>query len=289
MTNEPSLSPRKLLQSVSPPLAVATTTAPIGLQINTEQSDSTTSSQSNSPSSPRSSSSKMISPGKQSKEQSASVSPIGSDNNDSQTLLKQNVNSLKRNRDSSLENSSLSSAVESDLDRRNLSTSSSPQPPTKTAKTSAYSIMNILGKESNKTLNKENSEDSRPHTPTSQAMNLFNNQPDFALLQQHLMANNGSNMNPFMMNPFLAAAAALNQNQQSSGQQTTSLLNNISNLAMLSNLNGSNKQQQSQAENFWPWLNMAAMSALYNAGGTSNVDSKFEKHMFCNLILNCFI
>ena len=75
-------------------------------------------------------------------------------------------------------------------------------------------------------------------------------------------------MNPFMMNPFLAAAAAasLNGNPNSNG-----LLNNISNLAMFSNFN--NGQMKSQQENFWPWLNMAAMSALYSGNVNNNINN----------------
>lgn len=301
MTNEPSLSPRR---GTPPPPAVATTpvaSSTTGLEINTDHQDTSSSSSSitNSPSSPHST--KLASPNNTNNitkaKESASVSPISTSSTQSSSELSTHElavvtntkpqQSLKRNRDNSLENStSSSSALESDLDRRNLSTSSSPQPPpTKTAKTSSssYSIMNLLGKESASgsssstvRLNKENSEE-RAHSPVAQLPYQFG-QPDFsALLQQQAAAAaaaaNGAQLNPFMMNPFLAAAAALQNSAGQAGAQTTpNLLNNISNLAMLSNLNSKSEGQ------FWPWLNMAAMSALYNAGGSgaSNQESKFK-------------
>ncbi len=81
-----------------------------------------------------------------------------------------------------------------------------------------------------------------------------------------------------MMNPFLAAAAAAAAN----GGQPSSLLNNISNLA-----NNSIQKQHEQQNNFWPWLNMAAMSALYNGNG-GNPNSNINPTTAANLIESKF-
>lgn len=98
------------------------------------------------------------------------------------------------------------------------SVSSEEQPP---AKKVSYSIMNILGKNTEK----ENGSDKK-HQSYPQST-----QPDIsAFIQQQLSGVGG--MNQFMMNPFLAAAAALSNHQ--------------------------NNSQQNQM----PWLNMAAMSSL---------------------------
>jgi hypothetical protein len=155
--------------------------------------------------------------------------------------------------------------------------------------------MNILGGSSQhqhhqhhrsdaKFINKENNSNqhddspvSRPQSPLSTStspypmhnaqLSLFN-QPEFASLllqQQQQHQQQQQQQNPFMMNPFLAAAAAASLNGSSN---SNGLLNNISNLAMLSNFNTG--QMKSQQENFWPWLNMAAMSALYGGNGPNN-------------------
>ena len=153
--------------------------------------------------------------------------------------------------------------------RSSLKRTRSPSPsqtnPSKQAKL-GYSIMNILSGEKKEksgiksTNNKENTEiDEASDEPSP---NLLQS----PLSQQQQPANP---LNPFLLNPFLAAFSSLAaQNSASAAlQQQQSLLNNISNLAMLSNLNGTQKQQQNE---FWPWLNMAAMSALYGLDSSEN-------------------
>ena len=148
-----------------------------------------------------------------SKSSTSSISPISSHFDEPKATL-------KRSRDSS---------SESTVDLLAPKSCSSPQPPpAKTAKVS-YSIMNILGKESNESASQKLPQNLAPPNPS-----------DLSAFMQH------SN-NPFIMNPFLAAAAAYNQQQP--------------------------HQQQSQM----PWLNMAAMSALYGLS-----DSKFIYSHFGN-------
>ena len=153
---------------------------------------------------------------------STSVSPIPVDN------IK-----LKRQREDSCE--------------RDENRNSPNPPPCKTAKM-GYSIMNLLAKDKKETktsvANKENNLDSHPVSPAP--VNTDSNP-----------TVNQNPMNQFFLNPFLAAAAAAASNQN--GQ--SNLLNNISNLAMLS---------KGQSPEMWPWFNMAAMSALYG------LDSKFS-------------
>lgn len=117
-------------------------------------------------------------------------------------------NTLKRTREASCERpTSSESSVNAD------------QPP---AKKVSYSIMNILGKNKEKESTSE-----KKHQP-----HLQSTAPDIsAFIQQQLSGASG--INQFMMNPFLAAAAALSNQQNNSNQ------------------------------NQLPWLNMAAMSSLY--------------------------
>ena len=136
-----------------------------------------------------------------SKSSTSSISPISNHFDEPKA-------NLKRSRDTS---------YESTVDLLAPKSCSSPQPPPAKAAKVSYSIMNILGKESS-----ESSSQKMPPNPS-----------DLSAFIQH------SN-NPFLMNPFLAAAAAYNQQPQQ-------------------------QHQQSQM----PWLNMAAMSALYG------LDSKF--------------
>lgn len=111
----------------------------------------------------------------------------------------------------------------------------STMPPSKSAKM-AYSIMNILAKDKkDPKLNVANKENSLENGSTSPAPSSTDNQ--------------AQSINPFFLNPFFAAAAAA-----ASQPGQTNLLNNISNLAMLS---------KNQSTEMWPWFNMAAMSALY--------------------------
>ena len=127
--------------------------------------------------------------------------------------------------------------------------------------------MNILGhgNETKSFSNKENSECSEASLSSLSAQAESGPQ----------MNSTNSTINPFLMNPFLAAAAAAaaqtsgQSGNQMSGQMNahSSLLNNISNLAFLSNLNALGPAHlanaNKQGNEFWPWLNMAAMSAFY--------------------------
>ena len=85
----------------------------------------------------------------------------------------------------------------------------------------SYSIMNILS----------NSNKSTP--PPTKAQKLSN--------ENNFLPTQNSNINQFLLNPFLAAAAAA---------QSFALQNNAT-------------KTNSQANELWPWLNMAAVSALY--------------------------
>lgn len=191
---------------------------------------------------------------------SSSISPISASSDIGHDAKS---GALKRNRESSLE-SAIISGHSSDV--RNHSAS----PPSKSAKvsSSSYSIMNILGNgnQVKSFSNKENSAEcsevsSKSLSPESQLENANGQQMS-------------STINPFLMNPFLAAAAAAaaQASGQPSGQMNgpmnaqSSLLNNISNLALLSNLNAmgpANLANAGKQAEFWPWLNMAAVSALY--------------------------
>lgn len=143
-------------------------------------------------------------------------------------------------------------------------------PPTKSAKM-AYSIMNILAeKETTKISNKENSSSS-PISPSPATSSVFRpNSPSLpaqSFIQQQAAAA-ATGLNPFFLNPFLAfaAQAASSNGASPSVLGSPSLLNNISNLALLSNLNNQNSKQQvgnnGNPADLW-WFNMAAMSALY--------------------------
>ncbi len=158
-------------------------------------------------------------------------------------------------------------------------------PPTKNAKFT-YSIMNILGENENKSNEKESKESatitkasrSRSSSPlqspnsssalsispsASASSNLYlQNLPNQSSFSSS--ANSQHSMNPFLLNPFLAAAAAASGGNPLASLTSlpSSLLNNISNMAFMSN-------SKNQSE-LWPWFNMAAMSAMYN------FDSKFD-------------
>lgn len=125
--------------------------------------------------------------------------------------------------------------------------SSSSPPPVKQAKL-GYSIMNILSTTSKTKSNNKENVDGDESAEVGETVAAQQTPP--------------AQLNPFLFNPFLAAFSAVAQQHNptaAAALQQQSLLNNISNLAMLSNMNPPAKQQGE----FWPWLNMAAMSALY--------------------------
>lgn len=185
---------------------------------------------------------------------------------------------LKRPRDNSTDTQSSLN----DFNNKETISRSSPVPPPCKAAKMGYSIMNLLAKDKKENSNKENSVESIHSTstplPEQNVLGLDVQSFGNPMFPQH------QSMNPFLMNPFLAAAAAAAAHANNGSSQTQngnpltnpSLLNNISNFALLSNLNMSAanssqiqnqnlnlKQQQQNSNEFWPWFNMAAMSALY--------------------------
>lgn len=156
---------------------------------------------------------------------SASLSPVSED---------VKVNKLKREREVSTESTERLS------------------PPSKTVKM-GYSIMNLLSSDKIETKTKchpQSNKENNSSPPPAQA-------PD----SHALPSQQSQNLNPFLLNPFLAAAAAAANQANPSANP---LLNNISNFALLSNL------KQQNPNELWPWLtNMAALSALYG------LDSEF--------------
>lgn len=155
-----------------------------------------------------------------------------------------------------------------------------PQPPAKVSKI-GYSIMNILGPakkpaettttaNAGKHSNKENSVGDSTSTPAA-TPNVDVQQSPLGLLNP-LNISQQQQQQQFLLNPFLAAAAAA----AAQGANNNHLLNNISNLALLSGLPGGGKPANPTGE-FWPWLNMAsAMSAFYG------LDSKFILSKYLN-------
>jgi hypothetical protein len=260
---------------------------------------------------------------------SSSMSPASSTStSNSMPPTKQTSSSnLKRGRDSSGERFAAATS-------NNVGNDANEGPPVKrTTKMCSHSIMNILGdkevsKESTGDVNslssKENNQNScspfqsnsnQPISPNhrsspSSSLPLSTQLSSSSIAQAQTMIHNqqnqsqlnSNNINPFMINPFLAAALA---NQQSSAQMGSPILNNISNLALLSSL-GLGQQQASQASiaslgnphskssssslvaslppqaassaDLWPWLNMAAMSAIY--GGFDSKSFEFFSSYF---------
>ena len=153
-----------------------------------------------------------------------------------------------------------------------------------------YSIMNILGgkekKEANSvgvsssdassyTSNKDNAGEvssSQSPSPVSSSPTMPSPLLANSLLQQQLAAaanSQANSFNPFMLNPFLAAAAAQAAQGANNGAASPAFLNNLallSNFGLSQNNQGPNglKQQQQQQNpvDFWPWLGLS-MSALY--------------------------
>ena len=201
---------------------------------------------------------------------SRSTSPVvaddggGGDHDHEEAVKSESESEVKSKSKSDSEESEEASNKRSSL-KRTRSPSPSQTNPSKQAKL-GYSIMNILSGEKKEksgvksTNNKENTE-----------VDETSDEPSPNLLQSPLQSQQqpANPLNPFLLNPFLAAFSSLAAQNSASAvlQQQQSLLNNISNLAMLSNLNGTQKQQQNE---FWPWLNMAAMSALYGLDSSEN-------------------
>ncbi len=120
------------------------------------------------------------------------------------------------------------------------------------AKKVSYSIMNILGK--GKEAESSPGESKKPPQLLQQQQQQQQSVPDISAFIQQQLAGVGG-MNQFMMNPFLAAAAALS---------------------------GHHHQGHSQP-NQMPWFNMAAVSSLYG------LESKRVFHRGVLLMLLLFL